>query len=223
MQYLKEHNSFYENITLDHQWINDINNSELVKPVDNSECSDDEDEELSEKDYTLPVETCFQPIDIGQDILDANKTLCIAPAENQNPQNIFREEGSDLMAFPTLLLDGHFGLFEQREIKLTPSKYFNARLFSTDNRFATNKEYLFFAQYVTELNYISSNISLALRKGKESTDDGKHLTASMILNSFPRKIVVLATMLVLFYLRLFLMTSLNVSCDPPVCYCRFPF
>lgn len=95
LQYFKEHNSFYENITLDHQWINDINNSELIQPDDNSESCDDDDDEISEKDYTIPVETCFQPVDIGQYILDANKTLCIAPAENQITQNIFQEEGSD--------------------------------------------------------------------------------------------------------------------------------
>ena len=61
------------------------------------------------------------------------------------------------------------------------------------------------------------------------TVDIELIEASMISNSFPRKIVLLATMLVLLYLRLFFMTSLNVkisekpSCDPPVCYCRFPF
>lgn len=87
------------------------------------------------------------------------------------------------MAFPTLLSNSHFGLFEKRDIKLSPSKYFNARLFSADGRFARNKEFLFFSQYITELNFISSNISLALRKGKPTTEDGTKFTASMLLDS----------------------------------------
>lgn len=131
----------------------------------------------------LPVESCYQPMDLGQDVLDSNKTLCIAPAENQTPQNIFTEEGLEAMAFPTLLPDGHNGLFEDREIKLSPSKYFNARLMSADSRFSLNKEYIFFAQYVTKINRITSNISLALRKGKQTTEDGRPVTASMLMDN----------------------------------------
>ena len=89
---------------------------------------------------------------MGQDVLDSNKTLCIAPPEGQKPQNIFQENGSDVMAFPTLLPNGRFGLFDDREVKLTPSKYFNARLFSADSRVATNNEFIFLAQYVIEIN-----------------------------------------------------------------------
>ena len=136
-----------------------------------------------EEESNIPVETCFQPVDIGQDYLDTNRTLCLAPSENQNPQNIFKESGADAMAFPTLLPDGNFGLSHDRSIKLSPAKYFNARLFSADPRFATNKDFIFFAQYVTELNYISSNISLALRKGQAVTEDGKKVTASMLTQS----------------------------------------
>lgn len=71
--------------------------------------------------------------------------------------------------FQLYFQNGRFGLFDDREVKMTPSKYFNARLFSADSRFATNNEFIFFAQYVIEINSISSNISLALRKGKETT------------------------------------------------------
>lgn len=67
-----------------------------------------------------------------------------------------------------------------RQLKLTPSKYFNARLFSADTRFATDSQYIFFAQYVTEITNVTSNISIAMRKGNQKTQDGKNLNASML-------------------------------------------
>jgi hypothetical protein len=45
---------------------------------------------------------------MGQDVLDSNKTLCIAPSEGQKPQNIFQENGLDAMAVPTSLPNGRF-------------------------------------------------------------------------------------------------------------------
>ena len=204
MRYLKEHNFWYENINIDDSWEEQNVDCELIQPENEENCdSDDSDHEESgshpnqgdeskkdsvnaENDDTtagLPVESCFQPVDIGQDVLDSSKTLCIAPAENQTPQNIFTEDGAEAMAFPNLLPDGHFGLFESREIKLSPSKYFNARLLSADRRFSSSKEYIFFAQYVTEINRISSNISLGLRKGKQTKEDGKPITASMLMDT----------------------------------------
>lgn len=67
-----------------------------------------------------------------------------------------------------------------RQLKLTPSKYFNARLFSADTRFATDSQCIFFAQYVTEITNVTSNISIAMRKGNQKTQDGKNLNASML-------------------------------------------
>ena len=188
LKYLIGNNPWYEGVTFDESWINSIANSCLIEPdskeSDNDSESDEEpSNQPSTEPYNIPVETCFQPVDIGQDILDTNKIICLAPAEKNKPENIFQEKGSDVMAFPALLPDGQFGLFEDREIKLSPAKYFNARLFSADRRFATNKQFIFFAQYVTEMNYISSNISLALRKGKQTTDDGKPVTASILIDS----------------------------------------
>lgn len=82
------------------------------------------------------VESCLQHLDLGQEHLDTtDKIFCIAPGGNQQPQNMFTEKGIDAMAFPVLLPDGKFGISADREIKLTLSKYFNARLLCVDNRF----------------------------------------------------------------------------------------
>ena len=166
IQHLKQNNYWYENVTIDDAWVFSNEDGDLVKNHSDEDERDSESDIQSEDEPTetsdnscsnnheTPVETCFQPIDMGQEVLDNNKTLCIAPAENQTQQNIFQEDDSDAMAFPTLLPNGHFGLFENREIKLTPAKYFNARLFSAENRVATNKEFIFFAKYVSEINNI---------------------------------------------------------------------
>ena len=56
----------------------------------------------------------------------------------------------EALAFPVLLPKGQFGYTDEREIKLSPVKYFNARLLRYSCRFATSPEYLFFAQFIME-------------------------------------------------------------------------
>ena len=75
------------------------------------------------------------------------------------------------LAFPK----GRFGYMEERKTKLTPVKYFNARLLHYSGRFATISEYLFFAQFVIEQKKVSDSINIALKKIQ-----GHPLTASQI-------------------------------------------
>ena len=59
---------------------------------------------------------------------------------------------------------GKFGFQVKRDVRLSPAKYFNARLLNYTGRFATNPEYLFFSQYVTEQKKVQDSISIALKK-----------------------------------------------------------
>ena len=68
------------------------------------------------------------------------------------------------MAFPTIFPTGKFGFQVKRDVRLLPTKYFNARLLNYTGRFATNPEYLFFAQYVTEQKKVQDSINTALKK-----------------------------------------------------------
>ncbi len=77
------------------------------------------------------------------------------------------------LAFPILFPKGRFGYMEERKIKLTPVKYFHARLLHYSGRFATNSEYLFFALFVIEQKKVSDSINIALKKIQ-----GDPLTAS---------------------------------------------
>ena len=76
---------------------------------------------------------------------------------------------------PILFPKGRFGYLEERKIKLTRVKYFNARLLHYSGRFATNSEYLFFAQFEIEQKNVSDSINIALKKIQ-----GQPLTASQI-------------------------------------------
>ena len=77
------------------------------------------------------------------------------------------------LAFPVLFPKGRFGYKMDRKEKLTPVRYFNARLLHYSGRFAMNPEYLFFAQFIIEQKKVSDSINIALKKLQ-----GQPLTAS---------------------------------------------
>ena len=190
IKYLLKNNSWYSQITKNEIWFDPSSDSDLVQEnIDTGDTDVESDNEQESESYdkeaqTHPVETCSQPIDIGQEYLDTDeKVFCVAPGEGQIPQSIFHEKGADSMAFPALFPDGKFGFSEERPIKLSPSKYFNARLFCADTRFARDNNFIFFAQFMIEMSNIRSNLSIALRKGKRKTHEGKKITASMLTNS----------------------------------------
>lgn len=61
------------------------------------------------------------------------------------------------LAFPVLFPKGRFGYKVEREVKLSPVKYFNARLLHCSGRFATNPEYLFMFSCCTNTLYNTTN------------------------------------------------------------------
>ena len=128
-------------------------------------------------DYT-PLDTSLQPSDLSQYYGDqnANSILCIAPAEGNVPIEVISNEAA---AFPYHFPDGNNTFITSRPVKLTLKKYFNSRLFSSDARFASDSQYIFFAQYTAELQQIFSSISIAMRKRGNSFN----ITAPTLLNS----------------------------------------
>ena len=74
----------------------------------------------------------------------------IASGENKHTVSLMTDTKCEKLAFPVLVPKGQFGYTEDRDIKLSPVKYFNARLLHYSGRFATNPEYLFFAQFIME-------------------------------------------------------------------------
>ena len=79
------------------------------------------------------------------------------------------------LALLVLFPNGKFGYTAGRDVKLSPVKYFNARLLHYSGRFATNPEYLFFAQFIVEQKKVSDSKNIALKKVQ-----GQSVTASQV-------------------------------------------
>ncbi|RXN36610.1 replicase helicase endonuclease [Labeo rohita] len=123
----------------------------------------------------------MQPLDIGQDLLSFGEGIfSIAPAQGKKPVGFFRIPKLEAMAFPVQFCTGQNTIDEAREVALSPSMYFNARLFCVDSRFAKDQSYLFFAQFVTETHMARNSMSIQLRKGKPVTRDGRRISNKLL-------------------------------------------
>ena len=141
------------------------------KQITNNDDTEERDDPLNEYRQATN-ETCLQSVLPDDHVTIQNNTNCslgnevynIAPGENRHPVSFMRDTKCEKLAFPVLFPKGQFGYTDKREIKLSPVKYFNARLLHYSGRFATNPEYLFFAQFIMEQKKVSDSINIALKK-----------------------------------------------------------
>ena len=193
LNWLKLNNPLYSNIEIDIENINtelmcleghNSNaldsmigaNEDVAKNINRDALESDDDNE--EKDDPLnehrqaTSETCLQSVLPDYPITMERNSQCslgnevynIAPGENKHPVSTMRDGKCEEVAFPVLFPNGRFGYTYNRDIKLSPVKYFNARLLHYSGRFATNPEYLFFAHFVIEQKKVSDSINIALKK-----------------------------------------------------------
>ena len=161
----------------------DDNSNDQELDSNSQELDDDDDEGHDENDNitntSAPLYSFLHPVDFAQYLADKHDSsiLSVAPGEGNTPQKVLEMESK---SFPVEFPDGSNTYTEKRKQNLSPSRYFNSRLFSADNRFARNPEYIFFALYATEVHQIHSNVSVAIRIGATKTSDGKDITASML-------------------------------------------
>ena len=83
-------------------------------------------------------ETCLQSVipDYPVTIIEGNncrnstgrEIYNIAPGENKHPVSLMTDQHCEELAFPVLFPNGNFGFTAERDLKLSPVKYFNARL-----------------------------------------------------------------------------------------------
>ncbi|XP_064625952.1 uncharacterized protein LOC135486782 [Lineus longissimus] len=136
----------------------------------------------SNPQYMMPLDTCLQPVDIAQEVLDQQTIYCVAPAEGNRPVSILNVKDVEALSFPQQFPRGRYHYNTERMVKIGLNPYFNARLFNVDPRFSSDNAYIFFAQYISELTQILSNISIAMRKGSPHTRTGTKITAKMLTN-----------------------------------------
>ena len=90
--------------------------------------------------------------------------LVIAPGEDVQPMSILMDEKCEELAHPHLFPTGKFGYKVQREIKLSPVKYFNQRLLNYKQTFSSDSDYIFYALSVMQQLNLSSQINVAMKK-----------------------------------------------------------
>ncbi|XP_048834537.1 uncharacterized protein LOC125709770 [Brienomyrus brachyistius] len=184
LMYLTENNKFYTNVQFNDDWINPLQKTEDVPPdVSNIHADEEhtehnmEDEDMDEtlhdrQQHGMYMDTCLQPVDIAQEILDQhfNGIMSMAPAEGNNPVRLLTDESNEAKCFPVLFPKGTGTFHERRKEKLTLCRYLNTRILNADGRFAKNLDYIFYGQYLSELQQVVSNVSIAVRKGYDSWD-----------------------------------------------------
>ncbi|XP_078790066.1 uncharacterized protein LOC105353590 isoform X2 [Oryzias latipes] len=185
LQYLKRNNKYYNDIEFNEAWLNDFckedleeeNRNEPEKQADKKdekedEADDGEDELLHDRqNHCMFQDSALFPVDIGQEVLDQyfEDILNLAPAEGNNPVRLLTNRENEAKCFPVIFPDGKNVYHENRKFKLTLSRYFNNRILHADGRFAQNVEYIFFAQYMSEVEKVVSSVSVALRKEKSGS------------------------------------------------------
>lgn len=128
-----------------------------------------QDEMLHDRQqHCMFQDTCLMPVDIGQEALDQyfDDIVNIAPAERNSPVRMLSDQSNEAKCFPVLFPVGQKTFHDSRRYQLSLSRYFNNRIMHCDGRFARNVEYIFFAQYMSEVDQVMSSVSVALRKGK---------------------------------------------------------
>ena len=192
LTWLMQNNPLYNNVTTDMNNISDNlktlqNDASTNYNTSTEKVTPNDDENVEEIEHPLNThrqatnETCLQsvlpdyPVTLQQSGSLGNEIYDIAPGENRHPASIMTDKKCEQLAFPVLFPKGRFGYTDERKVKLSPVKYFNAGLLHYSGRFVTNSEYLFFAQFVLEQKKVADSINIALKKIQ-----GQPITASHI-------------------------------------------
>ena len=104
--------------------------------------------------------------------------LVIAPGEDMQPMSILMDEKCEELAHPYLFPTGKFGYKAEREIRLSPVKYFNQRLLNYTQKFASDSGLYILCAF----SYAASKprqINIAMKKMCTN-----QLTAGMLSNNF---------------------------------------
>lgn len=123
LSYLKENNHWYTDVKIESTLEESVGNHEEVADVVTKDKTEIEEEMVS-------FDTCLQPIDIAQEVLDHyfDDVYNIAPGKGKNPVRMLQDPGNEAKAFPCHFPSSRFSWNEERSEKLTLSRYFNNRL-----------------------------------------------------------------------------------------------
>ncbi len=184
LEHLKYHNKWYKDVQINKDWTNPLekDKNDDGDKSDEGEDLDIQDEHINDQQqHGMYLDTCMQPVDVAQEVLDQHfdSVLSVAPAEGNSPVRLLTDVSNEAKCFPVLFPKETGTFHDTRQHKLTLSWYLNARILNADGRFGSNLDYIFYAQYLSEINQVVSNVSIALRKGYHGGENTQ-ITSSML-------------------------------------------
>ncbi|XP_006820870.1 uncharacterized protein LOC100373785 [Saccoglossus kowalevskii] len=195
LEYLHVNNKWYNNVRFNETWTNPLarideeveevcDADDSLSPLANSNSESHDNEDHEKERHGMFHDTCLQPVDIAQEVLDQHfdNIACVAPAEGNSPVKMLEDEGNEAKSFPVLYPSGSPTFHDKREERITLARYLHGRLMNADGRFARNTDFIFYAQYLSEVQQVISNVSIALRKGSGKACD-KSVTASTLIDT----------------------------------------
>ena len=170
-----------ENSEMKSQGIHNKTRLKSKADSEQSECDQQQEgvDQMSEESG-VQYDTCLQPADIGQEVLDHyfDEIYNLAPAEGMNPVKLLQEHGNEAKSFPFLFPSGRNTYDEKRRLQLSLCRYFNTRLMNADNRFARDTNYIFYSQYLSELKQVIDKTQISLRKSSTTSKDNTNKVTS---------------------------------------------
>ena len=95
---------------------------------------------------------------------EVQEAFIVAPNEGKKPLSVLSDNFCEELAHPHLFPTGKHGYKVERDIELTPNKYFNRRLLNYTQKFASDSDYISFAHSVLQKVKLNSQINIAMRK-----------------------------------------------------------
>ena len=158
LSYLKENNVLYSNINID-----------IVSlPISLTNLSDEElngsesrDDALEENDYPLYRYRCNSQESVLIPDVPIPEEIYIASGEGKVPNSLLTGESSEVLAFPYLFPTEKFDYNVQQTNKLSLIKLFC--LLNYTQLFASEADYILYAQSVTQQLKLNVQINIALK------------------------------------------------------------
>ena len=97
-------------------------------------------------------------------VIENEHLLELAPGQDKGTRHILFDRKCEELSFPKIFFRGKFGYTVPREHHLTPKRYFNQRLLHFSQIFASNSDYIFFAQSLLEQRNLNEQINIPVKK-----------------------------------------------------------
>ena len=185
LRYLKNNNHLYSDIEisvdnipaeLTRDGLNDETNSDTDIDLSDDETNNDTDIDFQINSSTADNDVINKEVEepITENHVSSCETsliyekavdeLVLSPCEGKKPILLYQDKYCEELSHPFLFPTGNFGYQVKRDVHLSPIKYFNQRLLNYTQKFASDSDYIFFAQIITQHLRIMSRINIAMKK-----------------------------------------------------------